>query len=63
MAKRFLADKANDLFSLAQILGRESLNTTRRYSLNSANDQAQQGGENGVVSVRRPAPSSVAIAR
>jgi len=32
MAKQFLADNGNDLVSLTQILGHESLNTTSRYS-------------------------------
>jgi site-specific recombinase XerD len=40
MAKRFLADNGNDLVSLAQILGHESLNTTSRYSQRNADQLA-----------------------
>ncbi len=45
MAKQFLADNANDLVSLAQILGHHNLQTTSRYS--------QRGGEQLAEGVER----------
>jgi integrase/recombinase XerC len=44
MAKQFLAGNGNDLVSLAQILGHESLNTTSRYSQRS-DDQLGEASE------------------
>jgi site-specific recombinase XerD len=44
MAHRFLEDNGNDLVSLAQILGHESLNTTKRY-VQRTEDQLVEAAE------------------
>jgi site-specific recombinase XerD len=41
MASRYLADNQNDLVGLSMLLGHESLNTTRRYSLKTAEALAE----------------------
>jgi site-specific recombinase XerD len=41
MANQHLADNANALVGLSMLLGHESLNTTRRYSLKTAGALAE----------------------
>ena len=47
MASRYLADNQNDLVGLSMPLGHESLNMTRRYSLNTAEALAERAESMG----------------
>jgi len=46
MASRYLADNQNDLVGLSMLLGHESLNTTRTYSLKTEEALAEGGQVN-----------------
>lgn len=49
MAHQYLADNQNDLVGLGMLFGHESLNTTRRYSLKTADALAEGAGDDWVV--------------